>query len=202
MDAKTYVAKRCEDMQLISIHKYGIRVRSDDNFRKLIEKLGRYAVILDFLEVKHSSAMTLATDPRQAFILYNSARLETLMEKFNNKVTEGYYEDLPDVQDIDMSLLKEFEEWQLLKMILFFPEIIDRGINYLSEGKVALHLIHKYLSAFASIFSIYYRRVRLLTENRSQLMRVLHAKIYFLRAVQRIFNETLAIFSIEPVAFM
>lgn len=202
MNAQDYVAKRCEDMHLISIHKYGVRAKNDEAFKDLVQRLGESAATLDMVEVKQSSAVTLSPDPKQAFILYNSARLETLMSKFNKKVADGYYEKLPDITDIDWSLLKEDEEWQLLKLLLIFPDVIDRSVNELAQGKPALHLIHKYLSSFASTFSVYYRRVQLLTENRAQLMRVLHAKVHFLKAVRKIFNQTLAVLSINPVAFM
>lgn len=199
LSSKDYIEKRCEDMHLISVHKYGVRVKNDETFKDLVQQLGEYATILDLLEVKQSSSVTLSPDPKKAFILYNSARMETLLEKFTKKVEEGYY---PEVSDIDTNLLKEDEEWQLLKLLLLFPDIVDRSINELAQGKVSLHLINKYLCDLVSTFSIYYRRVRLLTENRAQLMPVLHTKIHFLRAVQKILNETLAIFCIQPIASM
>lgn len=201
-DATDYIRKRSEDMHLISIHKYGVRVKNDEAFKALVERLGRNAVTLDLLEVKQSSAVTLNPDPKQAFIMYNSARLETLMEKFELKVSEGYYNELPSVAEIDTSLLKEDEEWNLLKLLLSFPDVIDQSIDDVANGKVSLHIIHKFISALISTFSIYYRRVRLLTENRNQLMPTLHAKIHFLRTLRRILNESLKIFGIEPVAFM
>lgn len=199
---ESYVKKRCEDMHLMSIHKYGVRVKDDDAFKAIVAKLGRNAAILDLLEVKQSSAVSLTADTKQAFILYNSARMETLMGKFEEKVAAGYYEKLQDVSDIDTSLLKEEEEWRLLKLMLTFPNVIDRSINELHQGKVCIHLIHKFLSDIVNIFSVYYRRVRLLTENRAQLMPVLHAKIHFLRAVQKIMNNTLALLGIQPIASM
>lgn len=200
--AQDYINKRCEDMHLTSIHKYGVRAKNDEEFRELIVKLGRYAATLDLLEVKPSSAVLLSPDPRQAFILYNSARLETLMAKFEAKVLEGYYNELPNLNEIDTNLLREDEEWQLWKILIAFPDVIDRSINELSEGRASIHLLHKFLTDLVTTFSIYYRRVRLLTENRQQLMPVLHAKIHFLRSVRRVLNETLAIFCIEPIAFM
>ena len=197
-----YIKQRCEDMHLMSIHKYGIRVKEDEAFKSLIAKLGRFAATLDLLEVKQSSAVTLTPDNKQAFILYNSARMETLMEKFEKKVGEGYYEELPGIDEVDLSLLKEDEEWQLTKLLLSFPDVIDRSINELDLGKVSLHLLYKYITHLVNIFSIYYRRVRLLTENRKQLMPTLHTKIHFLRALQKVMNETLAILEIAPIAFM
>lgn len=197
-----YIKKRSTDMHLISIHKYGGRFKNDAAFMDLIERLGENAVTLELLEVKQSSPMTLNPDPKHAFILYNSARLETLLMKFDTKVSEGYYQETPELIDIDTSLLKEEEEWNLLKLLLTFPDVIDHAIDDLSSGKVSLHLIHKFISALGYSFSIYYRRARLLTENRSQLMPTMHAKIHLLRAVRRIFNEALDIFCIQPVAFM
>lgn len=202
VSAQDYVNRRTEDMHLISIHKYGVRVKNDNAFKDIVRRLGKNAATLDLLEVKQASSITLSPDPKQAFILYNSARIETLMEKFNKKVQEGYYKKVPEAHEIDTSLLKEAEEWQLFKLLLTFPNVLKRSIHELPRGRVNVHLIHKFLSEMVSVFSVYYRRVRLLTENRIQLMPVLQAKIYFLRSVQKVFNETLKIFSIEPVAFM
>lgn len=197
-----YIKRRREDMHLISIHKYGMRVKSDETLNNMMTRLGRNAATLDLLEVKQSAAVTLSSDPKQAFILYNSARIETLMEKFRQKVEEGYYMNVPGAHEIDTSLLQEVEEWKLFKLLLTFPDVLERAVNELPQGRVNIHFVHKHLSELASVFSVYYRRVRLLTENRAQLMPVLHAKIYFLRCLQKIFNETLGIFSIDPVAFM
>lgn len=200
--SQDFIQLRMKDMHLIAIHKYGIRVKDDKSFHNLIQRLGESAAKLDLLEVKHSSALKLTGDPKKAFILYNSARMETLLEKFAEKEQEGYYEKLPKIEDIDFSHLKEDEEWDLMKLVLSFPDIIERAINDLPQGYVSIQILHKFLNSLVSIFSIYYRRVRLLTENRSQLMPSLYAKIHFLKLVRKIFNETLAIFDIQPVAFM
>lgn len=201
MSAQEYVKQRTDEMHLMSIHKYGIRVKSDEALGNLMARLGRNVATLDFLEVKTASSMFLNPDPKQSFILYNSARIETLMKKFDKKVEEGYYETISDVE-IDTSLLKEEEEWKIFKLLLSFPEILEYSIKELPQGRVNIHLLHKFLTEMVSTFSVYYRRVRLLTENRAQLMPVLQAKICFLRCFQKVFNETLHIFSIEPVAFM
>lgn len=200
--AQDYIKQRIQDMHLVSVHKYGVRVKNDENFLNLMEKLGCHAATLDLLEVKQSSAVILQANPLHAFIFYNSARMETLMAKFDERVNEGYYGKLLDLNSIDSNLLKEEEEWELLKQIILFPDMIDRAIGELITGKPSIHVIYKYLTNLVNIFSIYYRRVRLLTENRAQLMPVLYAKIHFLKCLQRIMNETLAIFSIEPIAFM
>lgn len=200
--ASEYLKKRCSDMHLISIHKFGVRAKNDGAFQELINDLGMAAVIMDLVEVKHSSPMVLRSDAKQAFILYNSARLETLIDSFDKKVLDGFYPELPPLAEIDLNLLKEPEEWQILRHILIFPDLIERSMIELTDGKVHIHLIYKFLSSMASTFSVYYRRVRLLTENRSQLMPVLFAKVHLLRCFQRIFNAILTIFDIRPVSWM
>jgi arginyl-tRNA synthetase len=200
--AEEYLKKRIDDMHLMALHKYGVRIKSDDKFLELKEKLGTAAGKLDMIEVKHSNPLTLSFDVKQAFILYNSARMETLLKCFEEKVASGYYQALPELDDIDMNLLTDNEEWALLKQLMLFPEVIKNSIGDLMNGKIGFHLLYKYLQNLAIAFSNYYSKKKVLTENRPQLMPILHAKIHLLKAIQAIFNKTLNIFDIEPVSFM
>ncbi|KAL7034679.1 hypothetical protein ACKWTF_008053 [Chironomus riparius] len=200
--ADDYMKKRIDDMHLMALHKYGVRIKSDDNFLKLKEHLGTAAGKLDMIEVKHSNPLTLTFDVKQAFILYNSARIETLLKSFNEKVASGYYQPLPELDDIDMNLLTDNEEWILLKQLMLYPDVIKNSLGDLKNGKIGLHLLYKYLQHLAKAFSNYYSKKKVLTENRPQLIPILHAKIHLLKAVQTIFNKTLSIFEIEPVSFM
>jgi hypothetical protein len=111
--AEEYTKKRANDVNLMAQHKYGLRVKNEKMFVDLIERLGRYAVTVDFLEVKVSSPVGLNTSSTggmgkgASFILYNSARLETLIDNFDQKVRDGYYPALPEFESIDIDLLKE-----------------------------------------------------------------------------------------------
>lgn len=196
-------------MQLMAQHKYGIRVQSEKVFIDLIEKLGRAAVTVDLLEVKHSSPVGLSTlvghssSKGASFILYNSARLETLFRTFEKQVADGYYAEMPPFEEIDLSLLKEEEEWQLcFNFILNFPYMIERSIGELELGRISLHTICSFLNNLVSLFSVYYRRVRILTENRTQLIPVMYARLYLLKALRIVFNKTLRLLNIEPVTQM
>lgn len=113
MSTSDYVKKRSIDMQLLAQHKYGLRVQNEKVFIDLIENLGKAAVIVDLMEVKFTAPVGLATVPGLSsskgapFILYNSARLETLFRTFNERVEGGVYQSLPLIDEIDLSLLKE-----------------------------------------------------------------------------------------------
>lgn len=78
------------------------------------QTLGAAVVIFDLLKVKHYNAIDMeklmkATSPTvkgAAFILYNVARLQTLLAAFDQQVAKGFYAPLPPFDQIDFGLLK------------------------------------------------------------------------------------------------
>lgn len=127
--------KRSTDMQLMAQHKYGLRVRNEKVFIELIDKLGRAAVTVDMLEVKHSRPVALnssgvtSSSKGAAFILYNSARLETLLRTFDEKVKSGYYPELPELDQVDLSLLVEEVSCKLIRSWRSFILLLFRRKN-------------------------------------------------------------------------
>jgi hypothetical protein len=69
------------------------------------------------MEVKHSNVLRLTPNVKQAFILYNSARLETLIATFHEKG----YPPLPSLHEVNLDLLTE-EGWELVKCMLSLPD--------------------------------------------------------------------------------
>ncbi|CAO1390854.1 unnamed protein product [Diamesa hyperborea] len=202
MSTSEFLDQRHSQLYLTSIHKYGAKVKDDEAFKKLMHILGNSAATFDLLEVKFTSPICGDNFSSKPFLLYNSARLETLLHNFEEQSQEGYYPPLPPFDEIDMELLKEEDEWRIFRYLIVFPELIEKCVCDIQLGKVPIHLICKYVSDLVALFSVYYRRVRLLTENRSHLMPVLFAKIYLMKAVQKILNRTLALLDIDPVQFM
>lgn len=97
-------------------HKYGIRNNKEEEYmvNELMRKVGLASVTVDLLEVKYSSPVTLSltsqaggTSRGAAFIMYNSARIETLCAKFDDDVRQGYYPQMPNLEEIDVTLLKD-----------------------------------------------------------------------------------------------
>lgn len=76
-------------------------------------KLGAAIVTFDLMRIKHFNAIdsdklmpaTSATKSA-AFVLYNFARLHTLLATFDRQVARGFYAPLPDFDEIDFGLLK------------------------------------------------------------------------------------------------
>lgn len=56
------------------------------------------------------------------------------------------------------------EEWQLVYAYLAgFPNLIERCLEQLERGLCSTHLIIHFLHGLVAIFSVYYRRIRILT---------------------------------------
>lgn len=78
------------------------------------QKLGAAIVTFDLLKIKHFNAIdfeklmtSTSTVKGAAFILYNVARLQTLLASFDQQVQRGFYDALPDFSQMNFSLLKE-----------------------------------------------------------------------------------------------
>lgn len=109
-----YFKKKSLDIELILIHKYGVRVKDEKAFQDLIESLARAHVTVDLIEKKMTSTLNLnlnitgsESSKGASFILYNSARLESMLKKFDEQIRKGYYSKLPDIDSVDFAHLKE-----------------------------------------------------------------------------------------------
>uniref|UniRef100_A0A1B0GJL2 DALR anticodon binding domain-containing protein n=2 Tax=Lutzomyia longipalpis TaxID=7200 RepID=A0A1B0GJL2_LUTLO len=193
--------QKMKECELVARHRYGFRGPGDSQAGKMFEVLGTATMTLELLEAKPTSPVAYGgTSSRGgAFILYNSARMETLLEQFKAR----NFPEAPPLEEIDFSLLSEPEEWILLLNFIASEEwMIEKCISEIEIGRVSPHLICSFLHNFVTIFSAYYRRVQILTDNRKHLLKTLHARIHLLRALRMIFNRTLALLDIQPVAKM
>lgn len=112
------------DMEKMAEMKHGYNKKENVIIDKC-QKLGTAIVTFDLLKIKHFNAidfeklMTGTTIIKgAAFILYNVARLQTLLASFDQLVSKGFYAPLPDFDTIDFRLLKE--EVCLLICLLFY----------------------------------------------------------------------------------
>ncbi|XP_066143132.1 DALR anticodon-binding domain-containing protein 3 [Euwallacea fornicatus] len=201
--------KRIVDMRLMAQHRYRVNMKSPCDWNELFSKLGIASVTIELLSNKpHKSAKVDLNDLSSAnkgpsFIFYNCARLSILLKEFESKVDKGIYQELPKVHKIDFALLKQPEEWELLYVyILQFPHVIKSCIKGVEKGNVNPQHLITFLSSLSSVFSVYYRRVRILTEPRDHMFNLIHARIYLLRGVQVVFHNALKLLNINPVKEM
>ncbi|GAB0091389.1 uncharacterized protein DMENIID0001_062280 [Sergentomyia squamirostris] len=196
-----YLEQKVKECELVARHRYGYRGPGDAEDQKKFENMGRASLTLELMEAKHSSPVACGESASRsgAFILYNSARMETLLETFQRR---NFPETL-ELSEVDFSLLAEPEEWILLINFIASEEwIVEKSLGELEKERISPHLIVSELHSLVNVFSAYYRRVQILTDNRHQLLPTVHARILLLRALRKVFNRILQLLEIDPVAKM
>lgn len=94
-------------------------------------------------------------------------------------------------------------DWQLIYgYLLTFPEMLESTLVQLKQGQCGVHLLVRYIVGLASLFSRYYRNKQILVQTRLNLMPVLYARIYLVKAVRQVLNSSLALLGILPVDYM
>ncbi|XP_056648148.1 DALR anticodon-binding domain-containing protein 3 [Diorhabda sublineata] len=201
--------KRSADMRMMAQHKYGIQVKLNPSWENYFDNLGTGSVTIEMLTNKPQKSIKITPNDLQsankgaAFIFYNCARLSALFKEFDKRVSMREYPELPNCKDIDFSLLKQPEEWELFYVyIIQFPMVIKSCIKDIEKGIInPQHLIY-FLSNLSSTFSIYYRRVRILTNPKEHMFSIIHARIYLLKALQCVFHNSLRLLNVDPVREM
>merc|ERR1712073_58760 len=109
-----------------------------------------------------------------SFVLFNLARMKQLVRTFEAAVARGEY---PEISEVNTDLLAEDEEWELFfDFLLSYPEVIEECCRTLS-----LHKLVIFMCSFASTFSKYFSRVKILKDPSPHLIPSVHAKIHFVR---------------------
>ncbi|KPJ16208.1 DALR anticodon-binding domain-containing protein 3 [Papilio machaon] len=197
-----FIKLRQNELMLIAQHKYGMRAGTEDKWREFIAHLGQSAVTFELLQTQPSSAVKINFDVSTgcskgaAFILYNCARLETIIRTFNEKVVDGTYPPLPQITNTDFSLLTQEEEWAL---VLTYAAGAAGALAGCGTGP---HRLCAFLSAMARLLSQYYRKTRILTEPRSHLLPVMFARIHMLKVLNETLKTCLRILNIKSVSQM
>ncbi|CAH0399679.1 unnamed protein product [Chilo suppressalis] len=209
--ADDYIRMRQNEMILIAQHKYGVRVSMEEKWKEFIDHLGESAVVFELLQTKPGSAVKInfecssaGSSKGAAFVLYNCARLEALIRSYNEKVVEGIYPTLPDIENTDLSLLTNEDEWCLVfNYIMGFPSMLENCVEVNEKTcEFRPHLLCSFLCSMVRVFSQYYRKVRVLTEPRKHLLPVLFARLHMLTILNDTLKTCLNILNIKSVSQM
>lgn len=181
--------------------------KEDEN--SVPKRIAEAAIAIEFLAVKPSRAITIASDlgsvnvKGSSFILYNTARISAIFDKFEEERLRGNYPNLSDIEDVDFSLLNQEEEWELTyNFLLGYPEMIETCMRPNEDLEICPQYICSFLSRLCNKFSAYYRRTRILTEGRDHLLPTMMARLYLLKAVQIVIRNALRLLNIDPVSRM
>ncbi|XP_078032529.1 DALR anticodon-binding domain-containing protein 3 isoform X2 [Augochlora pura] len=209
-----YVENKIKELKVLNDQRnsemYEKDAGADDQF---LENLAKATTTFELLSIKpsravfigHNSAADKSTTNTKGapFVLYNATRIAAIIDKYNDKRLSGEYPDLPDICDVNFSLLDQEEEWELVyNFIIGYQDIIKDCIKYEPVFQTNPQILCIFLSRMCQKFSVYYRRIRILTEAYDHLIPTMTARLYMLHALQIVIQNALALMDIVPVSRM
>ncbi|XP_070193746.1 DALR anticodon-binding domain-containing protein 3-like [Littorina saxatilis] len=215
LDAKEFYNVRHTQMTQAAMMKYGDHDQGaawDD----MIAGLTAASISFDVLSSASSSQVQLdlsqdegegGVDNRSGpFVLYNCARLATLLQSFEQQVEQGVYPDLPDPSEIDFGLLREEEEWTLALLYVHgFPRLVQDTLTSWQQtqgitAEVQTHKVAHFLLNFAKILSSYYSRYHVLGGREAHLLPLMYARLSLVKAAHRVLCNGLRLLGLQPFA--
>ncbi|CAH3157465.1 unnamed protein product [Porites evermanni] len=192
--------------------KYGNKVEGHA-WESSIHQMAVAAVKLEILSIAPNSEVKIdvsesSREFRQAtFVMYNCARLAKLFENFEKNVLKGIYPALPPIQEVDFSLLRDEDEWELiLNFIVTFPSVIKSTVPKITLKShnviIQTNKICSFLFTLSHKFSSYYGRVHILGESRHHLFPTMFARLYLMKALQQIILTCLKLLNISSLKQM
>ncbi|XP_059175877.1 DALR anticodon-binding domain-containing protein 3-like isoform X3 [Physella acuta] len=212
--AQDFLRVRYEQMKEAS------KMRSSSIFEdqsKQIEELTFASVIVDLLTNSVHTSLHLDTNGEEqdaetrqgAFIMYNTARLATLMEHFNQGVSTGMYPPLPSVDNVDFSLLREEEDWELVYLFLAaFPDVVRQAVEVVfptggrCSAKVHTHKITNFLVSFSTRLSAHYSRYHVLASGEPHLLPLMYARLYLMKSAHQLLVNCLHLIGVKALSYL
>ncbi|XP_015917342.2 uncharacterized protein [Parasteatoda tepidariorum] len=209
-----YVLHHKNGVEKAMTEKYNIDVCQDKVWSSRIEKLIDSAVKFDFLKLSPNMSLKLdlsnchSTEKNSGiFVQYNFARLSNLFSKFETKVKEGYYEPLKALEDVDFSLLRLEEEWNLFQYVVSFPKLINRVLDcFFSESNLKTRYpvngICVMLTELCHYLSLYYSKIRILAGPQKHLQILMNARLWLLKGIYRVMLNSFVLLDIQGLDVM
>lgn len=112
------------------------------------------------------------------YIQYNYARIMSMLRKMDIKAYQ-----------VDVSLLTETSEYELIKKLSEFPEVISKSMHSLSVNGIA-----SYVYSLTKMFSKYYHDCKIIDESNLTLS---NTRLYLVKAISITIKNGLAILGID-----
>jgi len=175
----------------------------------------KYALLSCSCHVQINFDIAKVTDFEDAsapFILYNSTRLTSLINKFHDRVKTGEVEKLPPLENVDLSLLDNQIEWELLlDYVLNFGNIIRAAACPTIPAPPQLpeygtHKVCDFLNYYVRALSSYYgpKGVRILPTpcGKHGGGPAMYARIHLCNAFKQVIDNGLKLLMINPLEKM
>lgn len=175
--------------QLVALKGFKLSTRKGEfvTLKELVDDVGVDAVRFFFVMRSHNShldfdvklAKEKSSENPVYYVQYAHARINSIFKKYGDKV---------EWDSVDFSLIKEEEFFDLIKEILYFPNLL---INTLARYEV--HILPHYLINLAAKFHKAYNKHRVITEDR----RLTEARLSVIEAVKRVIALGLSLLGVS-----
>jgi len=189
-------------VQMVSLLRDGVPVAMSTRagefttLREVLDEVGVDASRYLFLMRSSDSPLDfdLAVAKRQEranpvyYVQYAHARICSILEE-----ARGREVLLPGPEEADLSLLQMAEEWELIKHLVFYPEVVQMSARTLEP-----HRLTYFLDGLAADFHTYYNRgwvdrsLRVITEDPA----VTQARLLLVQAVQVVLRNALGLLGV------
>ncbi|XP_076468802.1 DALR anticodon-binding domain-containing protein 3-like [Babylonia areolata] len=211
MDAREFYNVRHRQMTQAAMMKYGDHDQGDV-WDDMVHTLTLASLTFDLLTTTCSSQVHVDLSEEEGdnrsgpFVLYNCARLASLLSSFEQQVEQGTYPPLPAPQHVNFQLLREEEEWTLALLYIHdFPDLVQDTLHHWDTqhgitAHIHTHKVSHFLLNFSKTLSSYYSRYHILGGSEAHLLPLMYARLSLMKAAHRVLCNGLHLLGLEPLA--
>ncbi|KAH9510136.1 hypothetical protein Btru_043541 [Bulinus truncatus] len=212
--AQSLYQSRYEQMKEASEMRYGCNIDAEEMERR-VQLLTHASLKVDLLcnDAHNELQLEVCGSDRPvesrlgSFILYNTARLASLINQFEYKVSEGFYPPLPPVADVDFTSLREEEDWELLFLFIAeFPALVRHSVELVFPvdgrclAKIHTHKVTKFLASFCKCLSAHYSRYHILSGGEEHLLPLMFARLHLMKSAHQVLLNCLHLLDIDALS--
>ncbi|XP_044005945.1 DALR anticodon-binding domain-containing protein 3-like [Aphidius gifuensis] len=211
----TYLNEKLDEVRELNNARMSESITEISNQDELrLTTIARSILIFELLGFRPSRSVVLGGNKEEenpncrikagAFVLYNVARIETILRTFKERQASGLYPDNFNIDDVDFGILQSEQEWNLIwNFILGYKETLLNSVNYTGENlELCPQNFISFLSNWSYQFSVYYHRTRILTDGNKNLTSSMLVRIYLLKSFLIIINNALETMGLATVSSM
>lgn len=184
-------------VQLVNLLRDGVPVAMSTRagefttLREVIDEVGKDAARYNFLMRRSNSHLDFDLELAKKesnenpvyYVQYAHARICSILR---TAVERGHR--IPSYNNVDLTLLTAQEEYDIIKLIDRFPELIEGSAKTLEP-----HRIPFYINDLASLFHSYYNKHRVVSDD----MELTKARLFLIKALRTVFGNALGLLGVS-----
>ena len=159
--------------------------------REVIDEVGKDAARYNFLMRRSNSHLDFDLELAKKesnenpvyYVQYAHARISSIVR---TAIERGQH--VPCYDDVDLSLLTEQEEYDMIKLIDRFPELVEGSVKALEP-----HRIPFYINDLASLFHSYYNKHRVVSDD----TKLTQARLFLIKSLGTVFGNALRLLGVS-----